>query len=342
MLETASSVEPWCDPALAQQEQLRQQYLAALGVDCWLPRQALPGAAPSPQWQWQSTLSAQAPQPAVAPSGSDTVAEEKPASRPKAGQPLRALLDAKPAATSEPVVAEASIREPAVSATSDVGLKSASTAAASLEAASMASSTQIESQGLLQAKAVADTPEQSAGSEDARGFESIQSTAAPIQQALENAKFPSFRLMLLGFGEYLVVTELPSNSSHGWSEQHRCLLVAVLRAISAKADTLEPDQLSEFSWPLDPMASFDQSEAIARRALAIEVGKFEQPERNTWLLMGQAALRCVSDQVVLEPGQLHSMNARRVLAVNGLNEVLRIPGLKAELWQQLQPLRQPK
>lgn len=51
-----------------QQEQLRQQYLAAMGVTAWLPVRALPGAAASPVWHWSSRDEpAVRPRPAVQP-----------------------------------------------------------------------------------------------------------------------------------------------------------------------------------------------------------------------------------------------------------------------------------
>lgn len=110
------------------QEQQRHQWLEAIGIDSWLPRQPLPGAAPSPDWveafsypeaeaQWQQDV------------GFDEGGDQSPSSRPSRPAGARidtaALLDEpkRPAAqalaarsAAEPTLAEPRTAEPQVHA----------------------------------------------------------------------------------------------------------------------------------------------------------------------------------------------------------------------------------
>ena len=36
------------------EQQLRHQYLDAMGITSWLPREQLPGALPTPDWVWNT------------------------------------------------------------------------------------------------------------------------------------------------------------------------------------------------------------------------------------------------------------------------------------------------
>ncbi|RDE19652.1 hypothetical protein DV711_12275 [Motiliproteus coralliicola] len=144
--------------------------------------------------------------------------------------------------------------------------------------------------------------------------------------------------MLLGFADCLVVTELPTNPTLFWTEQHQSLLQAILASIGLGQEGVQGQR--EVNWPLDPMASFDQSAPIAARALALELKALRQSEQKVTLLMGQAAINySYPESDSLEFGRMIEREGSHWLACHGLNEVLRLPGLKAELWQQLQSLR---
>ncbi len=144
--------------------------------------------------------------------------------------------------------------------------------------------------------------------------------------------------MLLGFTDCLVVTELPTNPALFWTEQHQSLLQAILASVGLGQAGVQGQR--EVNWPLDPMASFDQSAPIAARALALELKALRQSEQKVTLLMGQAAINySYPEPDSLETGRLIEREGQHWLACHGLNEVLRLPGLKAELWQQLQSLR---
>ena len=258
------------------QEQLRQQYLAAIGVTSWLPTRVLPGAAPSPEWAWQDHS-----QPDTQPQRSveaEAVAPA-PAARPRNGAPLRQMLQ-----TAEPELktAEPPLEQPSAPAT--------------------------------------------------------PAEATQVAPPTGSATVPQFRLTLVSYNDCLVITELPLNQN--WSELHQQLLDRIVAAVGLGLSRLG---WHEFHWPMDPRANFDQSEPVARRALAMELNRLSQPEQTTWLLMGSQAAQ-FSQEWEQTPalGELVQQPERRILHCQGLNEVLRVPGMKAELWCQLQPLRTPK
>ncbi|WP_207063810.1 hypothetical protein [Motiliproteus sp. SC1-56] len=80
-----------------QHEQLRQQYLAAMGITSWLPVRPLPGAAASPAWEWLSAAPAvQQPLPESTPAAAAAPAVDSPrpaASRVGTKPDLKQLLD---------------------------------------------------------------------------------------------------------------------------------------------------------------------------------------------------------------------------------------------------------
>ncbi|MEH6469832.1 MAG: hypothetical protein V7752_01165 [Halopseudomonas sp.] len=291
-----------------QQEQLRQQYLAAMGVTPWLPRQVLPGAAPSPVWRWRaaeldaSTVSGSLATPATSTAAGPAASERALPNK----APLRQLLSGQSEA--------APATEQAV--TERVADSSQTSPSPSLATAPVAT---------------------------ALVKEAVASTAVPAQGRDTDTSasvIPRFRLAMVSYQHCLVVTELPTSRSQSWSDQHQQLLDAIVVAVGLAGASQASSGISEFQWPLDPLAKFDQSEPIARRALELELTRVRQPEQQALLLMGQAAFRYLlpldHDQTA---GQLIECQQQPALCCYGLNEVLRIPGLKAELWRQLQPLR---
>lgn len=145
---------------------------------------------------------------------------------------------------------------------------------------------------------------------------------------------------MISYSDCLVVTELPISQHLPWSGQHQQLLNAVVRAVGLGGDAQLTNGVREFIWPLDPQARFDQSAPIARHALQVELTAVRQDRHRVLLLMGaQAAEYLLPLEQVITSGQWVESQELPTLCCHGLHEVLRLPGLKAELWRQLQPLR---
>ncbi len=304
------------DPALVAQEQLRQQYLAAMGITPWLPRQVLPGAAPSPQWQW---LDAREGDPAVAAAAVSGDESGVVSSRPSAVgvEAARAAM--------------APLRQ--------------SLTAQSGNTSSVQESLHKQPQG-SPAEMVTDSAEKGSAEPLPSSRVDKAETAAPLVEQLASSKsvnkdeIPRFKLALVAYAHCLVITELPLRHAQPWSDQHQQLLSAIVAAIGLAERGQRSSHYREFHWPLDPTAGFDQSESVARHALEVELESMRQPGQQALLLMGQSAARYLLPPAQLpEAGVLTELNSQPVVCCHGLNEVLRLPGLKAELWRQLQPLR---
>lgn len=312
----------------AAQEQIRQQYLAAMGITPWLPRRQLPGAAPSPQWSWVE-LDAESgagvgAKPKLANQGNDSTAVNSGAPTASAAEiqaaraamaPLRQSLGRKSVAPSPEVVPSPvqSDTRPPLPASSPQPLEPDRAKAGRVEALSSVADSVLAS-------------------------ESVEQLVSATSVAKDEV--PSFKLALVAYPRCLVITELPVRHAQPWSDQHQQLLNAIVAAIGLAEPGQAPLNYQQFDWPLDRSASYDQSESVARHALDVELTQLRQPEQQAMLLMGQSAARYLLPiGQTAEAGVMIQANASPALCCHGLNEVLRLPGLKSELWRQLQPLR---
>lgn len=314
---------------MAAQEQLRQQYLAAMGVTSWLPRQSLPGAAPSPQWRWLDSTSSSG---AAASDTKTQPGRSTPTSAvsgvAQARSALAGLMSARPSTPSGP---QAKQQISAGAAPSEAGIVQTSIA-------------QPVTSGLQPSEPTTESkPSPVTNSIDQGKTAPVEAVTASLtrQLSVSTGEIPRFRLALLAYDHCLVVTELPLRHAQPWSETHQQLLTAIVAASGLAQAKQAPTAYREFTWPMDPAAVFDQSEKVARHALEVELAEVRLPEQRALLLMGASAARYLmpSDQSP-QQGVLLGDDQRQVLCCHGLNEVLRLPGLKAELWRQLQPLRQ--
>ncbi|MFT6915032.1 MAG: hypothetical protein ACJAWL_001335 [Motiliproteus sp.] len=298
-----------------QSEQLRQQYLAAMGVTLWLPRQVLPGAAASPAWHWQAAApESSGSKPAVA--ADLTTASVRPATH---GAPLRQLVQGTSAAA--PVQPAQSAEPPVLPAA----------AAPEHQAADAVVEAAVD--------AVVVKPSASPALAVATTATAISTDPAALPSSRSKA-VPHFRLAMVSYSDCLVITDLPTRNAQVWSAEHQRLLNAIVAAVGLGGSAQLSGGLHEFQWPLDPRARFDQSEAIARHALEVALAGVLQTSHRVLLLMGESTQRYLLPAAQpAASGQLIEHQGRSALCCHGLNEVLRLPGLKAELWRQLQPLR---
>ena len=318
------SKQPSSPSPLAAQERLRQQYLAAMGVTSWLPRQTLPGAAPSPKWQWVDAGTAEAESLLSSASGASPTSTTAVSGVSQARSALAGLMS-----------------KPSQSA----GAKKSSSSSVSVPQASVQTLPDSTSATQSQASSLADTGLPRPKTEpvsDVATHPAVQATASLTRKlSVRAGEMPRFRLALVAFQHCLVVTELPLRHSQPWSGDHQTLLYAIVAAVGLDGARQGTPNYREFHWPLDPAAAFDQSEAVARHALEVELAEVRSPGQRALLLMGASAAQYLLplDHSV-EPAVLLGNEQQQILCCHGLNEVLRLPGHKAELWRQLQPLRQ--
>ncbi|HEY5718020.1 MAG TPA: hypothetical protein VIS52_05950, partial [Motiliproteus sp.] len=130
------------------------------------------------------------------------------------------------------------------------------------------------------------------------------------------------------FDDCLVLNDLPLDPQLQVSPQHHQLLRAILAAVGLGAGSA---QLRTLSWPMFAVDSgHEQGADVARMMLREEAGFDQLPAAWPLLLLGDQA-----GQYLLDDGE----RSAPVVRGPSLNEMLRIPTRKAELWRVLQPLR---
>ncbi|MGI9283296.1 MAG: hypothetical protein ACR2PX_27200 [Endozoicomonas sp.] len=173
---------------------------------------------------------------------------------------------------------------------------------------------------------------------------------APVKQKVVTEVQPievsKFRLVTMPANEHcLVVAEMPHSGLNQFSRFHQRLLNDILRAIKmpAENDTLP---FSEFVWPLGNiglMEHLSQDDSAAADAVCAYLSnQFGLARRKVVLLFGQAAARFVidpsrpfSDLKGIQKG-LHS--DQHFVVTHGLNELMKLPTLKSEAWQDISPI----
>ena len=270
------------------QEQLRQAYLDAMGIQTWFPRVTLPNAGTARTFDWLEQETEL---------GSDLQTNEQP-SLPATPEAI-AQAPSQPAVTGSPLGA-----------------------------------TQILD-SMRPAEQAASTP--------------IQLTPEPVKEQTKSPKatISQFRLMVLSSGnDNLVIAEMPYTGLTQLTRFHKRLLRDILKAVNMPI----PNQpAKEFVWPMeaanrhlgllghinqDDNAAFDAVGAFLRN-------QFGFPHRKKVILLGQAAARFVIDpaQSFEKLRGIQQAADQPLFAVTySLNELMKIPQLKSEAWQDLKPL----
>lgn len=281
------------------EEQQRHQYLDALGISSWLPRDVLPGAAPSADWIWD--FSYPAPDIPFA----------------KKGTPGTPAAEANAALSVDPAAARASLTR------------------------SFGSAPKPEVKEALWKK---DAPSQTQKSAAKPVLEPVTDETAHSDTNTQKPTKPQprFKLALARYGRVLVVDSLPPQSLQDYSKQHDTLAAAIVRSISGAQVALQekPSLLPwpAFASPTLPQGYDDALQTVQHKLdLLLEKGGVEAV-----LLLGESAAQMVLDreeELSQLSGILFSLRAdTKVLATHSLTEAMQVPGIKAEMWQQLQPL----
>lgn len=281
------------------EEQLRHQYLDALGISSWLPRDVLPGAAPSADWIWDFSY----PAPEIPFS-------EK-------GTPGASAAEAKAALSIDPAAARASLTR----SFGDAPKPEVKEALWKKEASP-------------QPKKAAAKPVLEPASDDMAHSDTDSQKSTKPQ--------PRFKLALARYGRVLVVDSLPPQSLQDYSKQHDALAAAIVRSISGAQVALQekPSLLPwpAFASPTLPQGYDDALQTVQHKLdLLLEKGGIEAV-----LLLGESAAQMVLDreeELSQLRGILFSLRAdTKALATHSLTEAMQVPGIKLEMWQQLQPL----
>ncbi|WP_261843892.1 hypothetical protein [Aliamphritea ceti] len=318
------------------EQQLRHQYLDAMGIVSWLPREQLPGALPTPDWVWEycslpddmQPMVAQSQQTATQQSGATASRSHNSQQNQQAAQQARAALAAslgdkpaeKPAAKAAPVTAsvqnESSLAEPSVEqAVQQVVDKTT--------------------------PATAVTPPALNKAFDATNIAAPE-IAEDADTDVSNDLQAPFKLAFVSFGDCLVVDTLPPQSRQGLSLQHQSLLEKILRSVGLQGGQGDVFLLP---WPMFASKTLDQGATQARKAVTHKLNKsLAGRPVNQVLLLGEAAAQMIiqrSEPLEQLRGILFSLRSDvKVLASSSLSEMMTVPGCKKDVWRDLQPLLQ--
>ncbi|MCW8884538.1 MAG: hypothetical protein OQK12_04675, partial [Motiliproteus sp.] len=201
-----------------EREQCRQQYLAAMGVTSWLPVDALPGAAPSPQWVWESEQ----------PGSIDQQAVSGPSPESQATAANQASLSGSPATLP--------VTSPVAADTPRAGAADAKRTTAALQQMLSSESSSSAAKSRSVEPIVPETPAvNSAPAEQLSNNSPIPESELPIPKGdivAEEPVVPRFRVAVLAYEDCLVVNELPLDVLQGMTTKHQQLLQRILGSIA--------------------------------------------------------------------------------------------------------------
>lgn len=282
-----------------QQEQLRHQYLEALGISSWLPCTQLPGAAKSPAWV--DDFRYPAPDiPFQSERASDARAE---------------LGLATPNVPSTPGTPKAAVASPSSAATQQQGMSQARAAL-----------------GLSEDPPTKTAPVSDAGSEP---------VAEERAETVENESPPVFKLAFQRIGKTLVVDSLPPQGG-GFSEHYQQLAKAITASLG---EIGEAGAAFMLPWPMFASKTLDQGYAQALVAVQHKLNKEIQANpTEKVLLFGESAAQFVMERKEsleeIKGIAFTVRNGVKAVASYSLTEAMQLPGIKKQIWCDLQPLVQ--
>lgn len=297
-----------------QQEQLRHQYLDALGISSWLPRTPLPAAQPSPDWVYDF----QYPAPEIpfdaGMASTDAVANARQTiSRPTPKAPVSAQAQ----------------KQGVNQARAALGLGELTTAVPPDSKITVSDTATVKTTS--PPDAISDTL--SSAASDA------PPNIAPADASNSEVAPPRFKLAFQRIGPILVVDSLPLQGNQ-FGAHYQALATAIVRSLNVDTASQEPFLLP---WPMFASKTLDQGRQQAVITVQHKLQKeLANTEVQAVLLFGEAAAQMVLDrQESLDTlaGVLFSVaNGAKALATSSLTEAMQLPGIKPQMWQQLQPL----
>ena len=314
------------------EQQLRHQYLDAMGIVSWLPREQLPGALPTPDWVWEfcslpEDLQPQVAQPQQATAQQSGAAAPRSHNSPQnqqAAQQARAALAASLGDKPVTKVAPASI------------------APVQSDSSSVEPSIQQAVQQVVDKTTPATTVIAPPALDKAFDAANIAAPEASVEADTDSDAQAPFKLAFVAFGDCLVIDTLPPQSRQGLSLQHQSLLEKILRSVGLEGGQGEVFLLP---WPMFASKTLDQGATQARKAVMHKLNKSlaSRPVSQV-LLFGEAAAQMIiqrSEPLEQLRGILFSLRSDvKVLASASLSEMMTVPGCKKDVWRDLQPMLQ--
>ncbi|WP_432471889.1 hypothetical protein [Amphritea sp. HPY] len=309
-------------------EQLRHQYLEAMGISSWLPRQQLSGARATPDWVFEFTY----PDNAVTEAGT------------RGG--VRSSVHS---ASSAPLATPAEVKKAAAQARSDLaasigGLDPAADKVKTKPGMKPAATPSEAVAGSVDSAAPVSTDSRFKAAEmvEQRPDTSIEVNIPEVRMPNADSQHQEpFKLAFIAYQDCLVVDSLPPRSRQGVSPQHQILLDKILRSIGLLGGAAA-DQFM-LPWPMFASRSLDQGAEQARLTVQHKLAKSLQHNKvSQVILLGEAAARMVLERD--EPldqlrGMLFSLRSDvKTLASASLTEMIAVPGCKRDVWRDLQPL----
>lgn len=142
---------------------------------------------------------------------------------------------------------------------------------------------------------------------------------------------PRFRLAMLAYGDALVICQMPLDVLQSFPPEHQRLVQRILQSVGLGQGDMRQQM---FAWPIVNNPNVDQSLPLAQAAVSSLVTRFHA-EQLPLLLFGQQLPEYLGlDETLLQQPQ--KLGERPVIVAPTLNELIAIPGLKRELWVQLQ------
>lgn len=290
-----------------RQEQLRHQYLEAIGISSWLPRTQLPAAAPSPQWVEDFTWT-----------GPDEYLDE--------------------AFEAPDEVAEMPVRGPETArVASPAAASAASSSARAAAQARLAELTDAPPQQPTAPPAVKPVTERSAERSAARPVAGSASTPVPTHK---RQSAPRVKLAFILAGDLLIVDSLPPAGRQGFGPAHQRLLSGIARALGVQTP---PSDASLLPWPPFAGATLNQGAEELSRAVERKL-KHTLTLRpvSRALLLGEAAAQwLLGREEALDALRGIRFNLQAgipCVASVSLSQALQLPEVKAEIWRDIQPL----
>lgn len=160
-------------------------------------------------------------------------------------------------------------------------------------------------------------------------------TQKPVQPA------PHFKLAYLVRGDLLIIDALPPHHRDGFSRQHKRLLQGITTALGLTSEQ-ELSDPAMLPWPMLASKTLDQGPEEARRAVRHKLNRTLEfkPEIRRILLLGDLSVHWVTGEPFVQ-GPMPALSGCICAASLSLSELLRLPERKAEVWQDVQSLRQP-
>ncbi|WP_027858853.1 uracil-DNA glycosylase family protein [Marinobacterium jannaschii] len=284
------------------EQQQRHQYLDALGITSWLPQQPLSGAAPSEDWVWDFRY----PAPEIPFSEGDY--------DDYAGDSSDAML--------QPGNADPRLRprpkkmQPSPQSREAARAMLAQTLGAELDA---------KPKPKPAAAAVA-SPQ--------------QPLTEPVTPAATNKPDPRFKLAFVQTGPLLLIDSLPTQGQDGFTEHHQNLAQAICSALQSGLPAFPPATL--LPWPMFVSKTIDQGYEQAQIAIRHKLKRALVADVKVMLLFGEAAAQMVleRDEELDElRGAMFSYRPGiKALATRSLTEAMHVPGVKRDIWLDLQPV----